>query len=87
MLSMSLGIAVHFQDPKKFSRVRELLHLQQEIAAARKASTVRNALWACSCCFWQLEAAFPPICYIELHCRVLTWMKMQLGLLRVHVIG
>lgn len=30
--------AAHLQDPKKFARVRELLHLQQEIAAARKVS-------------------------------------------------
>lgn len=28
------------KDPKKFSRVRELLHLQQEIAAARKGFDV-----------------------------------------------
>ena len=40
--------ASHLQDPKKFARVRELLHLQQEIAAARKVNLMRT-LWACSC--------------------------------------
>ena len=40
--------APHLQDPKKFARVRELLHLQQEIAAARKVSLM-HTLWACSC--------------------------------------
>lgn len=37
-MDANTACAALLQDPKKFARVRELLHLQQEIAAARKVS-------------------------------------------------
>lgn len=62
---MSAG---HMQDPKKFARVRELLHLQQEIAAARKASMM-HAVGACSC-YLEVSEKLPLYpCATTVNCR------------------